>query len=106
MAGMKVKKGDTVLVRSGKDKGKTGTVIEAHPTDNKVVVEGINMARRHTKPKRAGEQGEIRDVPLPIDVSNVGVIGPNGKAVRVGYKIAADGTKTRVARGKGKGAAL
>jgi large subunit ribosomal protein L24 len=106
MAGMKIKKGDTVLVRSGKDKGKTGTVIEAHPADGKVVVEGINMARRHTKPTRAGEQGQIRDVALPIDVSNVGIVGPNGAAVRVGYKVAADGTKTRVARGKGKGAAL
>ena len=106
MAGLKIKKGDTVLVRSGKDKGKTGTVLSAHPTDNTVVVEGINVARRHTKPKQAGQQGEIKDMPLPINVSNVGILGPNGAAVRVGYNIAADGTKTRIARGKGKGAAL
>ena len=106
MSGMKIKKGDTVMLRSGKDKGKTGTVVSAHPTENMVVVEGLNIARRHTKPKAAGESGQILDIAQPIHVSNVGIVGPNGAAVRVGYKVAPDGTKTRVARGKGKGAAL
>ncbi len=106
MAGMKIKKGDTVLVRSGKDKGKTGTVLSAQPTDNTVVVEGINISLRHTKPKAAGETGSIKEIEMPINVSNVGIVGPSGKAVRVGYKVAADGTKTRIARGKGKGATL
>jgi large subunit ribosomal protein L24 len=106
MAGMKIKKGDTVLIRSGKDKGKTGTVLSANPTENSVIVEGINISKRHTKPKAAGEAGSIRDIEMSINVSNVGIIGPNGAAVRVGYKIAADGTKTRIARGKGKGASL
>ena len=103
---MKIKKGDSVIVRSGKDKGKIGTVIAASPKDNTVVVEGVNIAKRHTKPKRAGETGEIKDVPQPLHVSIVGIVGPNGAAVRVGYDVKADGTKVRVARGKGKGATL
>ena len=77
MAGMKIKKGDQVIVRSGKDKGKVGTVTSASPKDNTVTVEGINVAKRHTKPRRAGETGEIKDVPQPLHVSNVGVLGPN-----------------------------
>jgi large subunit ribosomal protein L24 len=106
MSGMKIKKGDTVLVRSGKDKGKTGTVTSASPKTQTVIVEGINIAKRHTKPKRAGEAGEIKDISMPLHISNVGIVGPNGGAVRVGYDVKADGTKVRVARGKGKGATL
>lgn len=106
MAGMKIKKGDTVMVRSGKDKGKTGTVLSAQPLDNTVVVEGINISLRHTKPKTAGETGSIKEVEMPINVSNVGIVGPSGTPVRVGYNVAGDGTKTRIARGKGKGAKL
>jgi large subunit ribosomal protein L24 len=103
---MKIKKGDTVIVRTGKDKGKTGTVVSASPKDQTVVVGGINVAKRHAKARKAGETGEIRDVEQPLHVSNVGIVGPNGAAVRVGYKVNADGTKVRVARGKGKGATL
>ncbi len=106
MAGMKIKKGDTVMVRSGKDKGKTGIVLSAQPLDNTVVVEGINISLRHAKPKAAGETGSIKSIEVPINVSNVGIVGPSGQPVRVGYKVAPDGTKTRIARGKGKGATL
>lgn len=106
MSGMKIKKGDSVVIRSGKDKGKVGTVLSAHPKDNTVVVEGVNIAKRHTKPTRAGESGTIVDKLMPLHVSNVGIVGPNGTAVRVGYKFNADGTKVRIARGQGKGATL
>jgi len=101
MAGMKVRKGDTVLVLSGKDKGKTGEVLTALPTDGMVVVAGVNVAKRHLKPRSATDKGGIKDIEKPISVSNVSVIAPDGKATRVGYKMAADGTKTRIARRTG-----
>lgn len=101
MAGMKVRKGDTVLVLSGKDKGKTGEVLTALPSDNMVVVAGINVAKRHTKARSATEQGGIKEVEKPISVSNVSVVASDGKATRVGYKIDADGNKSRIARRTG-----
>ena len=101
MAGLKVKKGDTVVVLSGKDKGKTGLVTLALPRENKVVVEGVNVAKRHRKATKAGENGAIVETPMPLDASNVAVMGPDGKPTRVGYKIAADGTKSRVSKRSG-----
>ncbi len=98
---MKVLKGDRVVVLSGKDKGKEGTVMVAMPREGKVIVEGVNVAKRHQKPTRAMQQGGILDKPMPIDVSNVAVIGTNGKATRVGYKVKDDGTKVRVDRRTG-----
>jgi large subunit ribosomal protein L24 len=83
MAGLKVKKGDTVVVLSGKDKGKTGLVTLALPRENKVVVEGVNVAKRHRK------------------ASNVAVMGTDGKPTRIGYAIAADGTKSRISKRSG-----
>jgi large subunit ribosomal protein L24 len=101
MAGMKIRKGDTVLVLSGKDKGKTGEVTTAMPTRGQVVVAGVNIAKVHTKARSATEQGGIKDVEKPISVSNVALLAADGKATRVGYKVAADGKKSRIARRTG-----
>jgi large subunit ribosomal protein L24 len=101
MAGLKVRKGDQVVVLTGKDKGKTGEVIVAMPSEGKVVVAGVNIAKRHTKPKRAGETGGIVEKPMPLQASNVAVIGPDGKPTRVGYKIKEDGTKVRISKRTG-----
>jgi large subunit ribosomal protein L24 len=87
MAGMKIKKGDRVVVLSGKDKGKDGVVQRAIPSEGKVVVEGVNTAKRHRKARTATEQGGIVDIDKPIDVSNVAIISPkDGKPTRVGYR--------------------
>ena len=98
---MKIRKGDRVLVLAGKDKGKEGTVKRAMPKDDKVVVEGINVAKRHRKPTKAMEQGGIIDIEMPIHVSNVALVDPDGKPTRVGYRVEADGTKTRVSKRTG-----
>lgn len=84
---MKIHKNDQVLIISGKDKGRKGKVIEALPKEDKVVVEGINLEKKHMKPKRSGEKGQIVEMPSPLDVSNVKLICLKcGKAARVGYK--------------------
>jgi large subunit ribosomal protein L24 len=98
---MKIRKGDRVVVLAGKDKGKEGTVKTALPKESKVVVEGVNVAKRHRKPTKAMEQGGIIDIEMPIHVSNVALIDPDGKPTRVGYRINADGTKVRVSRRTG-----
>jgi large subunit ribosomal protein L24 len=98
---MKIRKGDRVVVLAGKDKGKEGTVKTAIPKSDKVVVEGVNVAKRHRKPTKAMEQGGIIDIEMPIHVSNVALIDPDGKPTRVGYRIDADGTKVRVSRRTG-----
>jgi len=85
---MKIKKGDQILVISGKYRNKRGGVLKAFPKERKIVVERVNLVKRHQKPKRTGEKGQIVEVPLPIDVSNVKLICPKcGKATRVGRKI-------------------
>jgi large subunit ribosomal protein L24 len=102
MSGMKIKKGDRVRVLSGKDRGKEGVVMRAMPSQGKVIVDGVNMAKKHQKPTRATMQGGIIDKDMPIDVSNVAIIDPSdGKPTRVGYRIDTDGTKTRVSRRTG-----
>jgi len=99
---MKIRKGDRVVVLTGKDKGKEGVVIQALPAQRKVVVERVNVIKRHTKPTRAMQQGGILEREAPIDVSNVAIVSPSdGKATRVGYKVSADGTKVRVCRRTG-----
>lgn len=98
---MKLKKGDTVEVITGKDKGKQGEVDHVFPKTNKIIVHGVNTASKHSKPSRANEQGGIIDKDMPIDASNVMLVH-NGKKVRVGYKINDDGTKVRVARPSGE----
>jgi large subunit ribosomal protein L24 len=88
---MKIKKGDTVLVISGKWRGKTGKVLRAFPKELKVLVEGVNIVKKHQKPRRAGEKGQIVEIPKPIPISKVKLICPScKKATRVGYKIEGD----------------
>ena len=98
---MKIKKGDHVVVISGKDKGKEGEVIRALPNDDKVIVTGVNTAKKHQKAQRQNQQAGIIDRDMPIHVSNVMLIH-KGKPTRVGYKIQADGTKVRVAKRTGE----
>ena len=96
---MRIKKGDTVLIISGKDRGRKSKVLEALPKERKVVVEGINLRKKHVRPRRMGEKGQIIEMPAPVDVSNVKLICPKcGKATRVGYKIISDakGQKSKV----------
>jgi len=97
---MKIRKGDKVRVLSGKDRGKEGEVITALPKRNKVIVEGVNVAKRHQKPTRSMQQGGIIDKPMPIDVSNVALL-EDGRPTRVGVRVNADGTKTRVSKRSG-----
>jgi len=88
---MKVKKGDTVLIISGKDRGRTAKVLKSFPKEKSVLVEGINLKSKHIKPKRQGEKGQVVKVPTPLDVSNVKIICPKcGKPARMGYKITSD----------------
>ena len=99
MAGLKIRKGDRVRVLSGKDKGKEGEVMRAMPREGKVIVEGVNIARKSQRPTRTTQQGGIIDKDMPIQVSNVALVCPAcGKPTRVGYKIDASGTKARVCK--------
>lgn len=98
MPKLKIKKNDTVIVLSGDDKGKTGVVKQAMPKENKVIVEGINMVKRHTKPSQTNPGGIISKE-AAINVSNVAIVH-DGKATKVGYKMV-DGKKVRVARKTG-----
>lgn len=98
---MKIRKGDRVVVLKGKDRGKQGEVLSVDPRKGTVTVEGINVHKRHQKPTRAMQQGGIIDKILPIDASNVALIDSDGKPVRAGYKVGADGSKTRIARRSG-----
>jgi large subunit ribosomal protein L24 len=101
MSGFKIKKGDRVLVLSGKDKGKEGIVQRALPSEGKVVVEGVHTVRRHQKARTATEQGGIISIDMPIPVSNVAVISPkDGKPTRIGYKFEG-GKKVRICRRTG-----
>ena len=95
---MKIKKDDKVVVLSGKDKGKQGKVLIADPKGAKVTVEGVNVATKHQKPRKQGEEGGIIKVETPIYVSKVQLVCPKcGKATRVGFKVE-NGTKTRVCK--------
>jgi len=97
----KIKKGDTVIVLSGRDKGKTGEVIQMIVSDNKALVRGVNMVRRHQKQTQTQEAGIIAKE-APIQLSNVAIVDPkDGKATRVGFKVQDDGTKVRVAKRSG-----
>ncbi|MGX7196291.1 50S ribosomal protein L24 [Enterococcus olivae] len=99
---MFVKKGDKVKVITGKDKNKEGVVLEALPKKDKVVVEGVNIVKKHQKPSQAAPQGGIVEFEAPIHISNVMLIDPtNGEATRVGYK-EVDGKKVRVSKKTGE----
>ena len=96
---MSIKKGDTVIVLSGKDKGKKGTVLEAMPESHKVVVEKVNVVSRHTKPRRQGEQGGILQKEAPIFACKVQRVCPKcSKPTRPAHKVLADGKKVRVCK--------
>ncbi len=89
---MRIKTGDKVIIISGKDKGKTGSVIEALPRENKIIVEGVNVRKRHTRSRKAGTKGQIVEKPLPIHVSNAQVVDPkSSKGTRI--KISREGGK-------------
>ena len=95
---MDIKKGDKVIVLSGSDKGKTGVVQRAYPSINKVVVEGVNVHKKHKKPTQANPEGSILEIYVPIDASNVALVDPKTKkATRVYHKVV-NGKKTRVAK--------
>lgn len=99
---MHVKKGDKVVVISGKDKGKQGTILAAYPKKNRVLVEGVNIVKKHSKPSQANPQGGILSQEAAIHVSNVMPLDPkSGKPTRVGYKIE-NGKKVRVAKISGE----
>jgi large subunit ribosomal protein L24 len=102
MPKMKIKKGDNVVVITGRDKGKSGEVLRVMPGEHRLIVQGVHVARRHTKP-RMGDPGGIVDKELTIDVSNVAHIDPQSrKPTRVGYKTLDDGRKVRFARRSGE----
>jgi large subunit ribosomal protein L24 len=98
----RIRKGDTVVVIAGKDKGRTGKVLEVRPRDERVVVEGINMVRRHVKPSVADPQGGIKSREAAIHISNVALRDPKtGAATRVSFKVLDDGRKVRIAKRSG-----
>lgn len=100
---IRLKKGDTVVVRSGKYKGQSGKVVATHPSENKVTVEGINIVKKHVKPNKQYPQGGIIEITKPIDVSKVGIQDPaTKKPSRISYELAADGSKSRVYTSSGK----
>jgi len=95
---MKIKKGDNVLIIAGKDKGRTGKVLKAIPKEQGLLVEGINLRKKHVKPKKSGEKGQIVQVLSALNISNVKIICSKcGKATRVGYKINND-KKNRICK--------
>ncbi|OJY30132.1 50S ribosomal protein L24 [Gemmobacter lutimaris] len=95
----KLKKGDTVVVLTGKDKGKQGEITSVNPSANKAVVEGVNIAIRHTKQSASSQGGRIAKA-MPIDLSNLAIVDKNGKATRVGFRME-DGKKVRFAKTTG-----
>ncbi|WP_395648089.1 50S ribosomal protein L24 [Terricaulis sp.] len=101
----KIRKDDMVIVLAGKDKGRSGRVIAVLPKENRVVVEGVNLVKRHTKPDVAHPQGGVVSKEAPLHISNVAVRDPKtGKATRVGFKMTGEGDsrrKVRVAKGSG-----
>jgi large subunit ribosomal protein L24 len=102
---MKVRKGDTVLVVAGKDKGAKGKVIQALPRQDKVIVEGVNRIKKHTRirtTQRGSKTGGIVTQEAPIHVSNVMVVDSDGNPTRVGYRVDDNGLKVRVSRRTGK----
>ena len=102
MSSLNVKKGDKVIVLAGKDKGKKGEVIAAMPKEERVLVQGVNLVKRHQKPS-ATNQGGIVEKEASIHVSNVAHVDPkDGKATRIGVKVLEDGRKVRVARRSGE----
>ena len=96
----KIRKGDKVVVLTGRDKGRTGEVFEVRPTENTALVRGINLVKRHQK-QTQNQEGGIISKESPIHLSNIAYVGRDGKPTRIGFKIQADGTKVRVAKSSG-----
>ncbi|MCF1707980.1 50S ribosomal protein L24 [Tabrizicola sp. J26] len=96
----KLKKGDKVVVLTGKDKGKTGEILSVAPKDNKAVVDGVNVAIRHTKQSQTSQGGRLAKA-MPIDLSNLAIVDKNGKATRVGFRME-EGKKVRFAKTTGE----
>ncbi|MBU0546947.1 MAG: 50S ribosomal protein L24 [Patescibacteria group bacterium] len=95
---MKIKKDDIVLIISGKYRGKTGKILKSFPKKNQILVEGINLRKKHQKPKKSGEKGQIIEILVPLNVSNAQLICPKcKKAVRIGYRIEG-GKKYRICK--------
>ena len=102
---MKVKKGDTVVVIAGKDKGAKGKVIQAYPERDRILVEGVNRIKKHTRistTQRGAKTGGIVTQEAPIHISNVQIVDDQGKPTRIGYRIDDNGQKVRIARTTGK----
>jgi large subunit ribosomal protein L24 len=100
---IRLKKGDTVVVRSGKYKGKTGKISAVHPRENKVTVDGINIVKKHVKPNQVNPQGAIVEITKPIWVSKVAIVEPTTKkASRIGFTVDKEGKKVRVFKRTGK----
>jgi large subunit ribosomal protein L24 len=97
----KIKKGDRVMVLTGKDKGRTGDVLKVLPKDERVVVQGLNMVQRHTRPSQLDPQGGIKHKEASLHLSNVAVVDSNGKATRVGFRVEGD-KKVRFAKTTGE----
>ena len=103
MAGLKIKKGDKVQVLTGKDRGAQGEVTRVLPTAGKIIVDGINIAKKHQKATKGTMQGGIIDKDMPLPVANVALLCPAcGKPTRVGYRHDPDGTKVRICKKCGK----
>jgi large subunit ribosomal protein L24 len=96
----KIRKGDRVMVLSGREKGRTGEVFEVRPDEDRALVRGINMVKRHQK-QTAQQEGGIISKESPIHLSNLAYVGKDGKPTRIGFKIRTDGTKVRVAKRSG-----
>jgi len=96
---MKLKKGDKILVISGKDKGKTNKIARVFPRMGKIIVEDVNVRKKHTRPKKEGQKGQVVKIAMPVDVSNVKLIcGKCEKVTRVGYKILDKKKKIRICK--------
>jgi len=96
----KIRKGDKVIVLTGRDKGRTGEVFEVRPDENVALVRGINMVKRHQK-QTQNQEGGIISKEAPVHLSNIAYLGKDGKPTRVGFKIQADGKKVRIAKSSG-----
>jgi large subunit ribosomal protein L24 len=98
MAKIRIKKGDEVVVLAGKDVGRRGTITRVYPEGDKVIVDGVNLVKKHTKPKGQVMQGGIIDKEMPIHISNVALWCKDCGPTRIGYRFANDGTKHRICR--------
>jgi len=99
---MKIKKGDNVIMLGGKDRGKTGSVLRTDPKGGRVIVQGLNLVKRHLRPRKGGQKGQIVSIERWVSAASVAFVSKEtGKPTRIGWQVAADGTKTRVDRKSG-----